>query len=1396
MSSNNYDWKRFWCAREGRLNLSDDGYLWDPDSEFGSIHNPDVVSFDAVSQSPCLVLLGEPGMGKTTAIQSHKAKIDDDLNAKGDSSLWIDLRAYQTDVRLVQAIFQAPVFQAWLSGPHELHLFLDSLDECLLRIDTVANLLADEFNKYPITRLKLRIACRTAEWPNGLESGLKQIWGQDEVKVFELAPLRRIDVVTAAKSSGLDADAFLSEIDKKDVVPLAIKPITLRFLVNTYLRAGQFPSRQADLYREGCRILCEESSESRREAGRRVDTMSAEQRLSLAARIAALTIFSNRYAIWTSIDTGDVPLEDVKLLDLCGPPDESNVTENQIREVLATGLFSSRGRHRMGWAHQTYAEFLAALYLVQRNMTTTQIMSFLVHPDDPDGKIVPQLHETAAWVAGMLPEVFREITKADPDLLLRSDVATADTSDREVLVTTLLKAFEDEKMHDRRWDMHRQYRKLMHPKLYQQLEPYIRDRGKGIIVRRAAIDIAEACELRTLQNVLADMALDVDEPMPIRVHAAYSVAQIGDETTKLKLKPLAFRTVSDDPDDELKGCALRALWPNGIGAKELFSILTPPRSNLHGAYRTFISRDLRKNLEPSHLPVALSWVAAKGPRHEMDFSVRLLIDAIMLAGWKHLESPQVLEAYAQASLSRLKQYEELVEKQANKSLDDQLRADNPKRHKLLGAMVHHQSITEQDVTEGAYPIWRLATSQDVLWMIGMLRTSGNETEKRIWCRLVSLSLDQRDAGQVDAVLVGCDEEPTLAAEFQWLVTPIVLGSPAAEKMKADFLEWQKRESRNRERPLLKPPPTERVAKLLERYEVGDLAAWWQLNRELTLEPASTHYGEELESDLTVLPGWKETGAETKWRLVEAAKSYLLKQDPETNRWLGNNTFYRPAFAGYRALRLVLHEDTDFILNLPVEVWQKWAPVILSYPTPSGTDEEQPHLALVSLAYRFAPNEIIQTLVRLIDKENEGGGHVFITRKIRTCWDDQIAEALFNKVKDKQLSPQNTKVLLEQLLDHDNQDAAIFAKSLLTVPVPAVDPDRSRAMLAACALLTHTKDASWSVVWPAMMTDIEFANEIVAEVAHSDGWGNRAGIGDRLGEDELSHLYIWLAQIYPHSEDPQRDHAGFVSKRESIPYWRDAILETLKTRGTVRACEAIRRIQKSLPALSWLRWTLLDAEAIARRGTWKPLDPADFLKLTRHSETRLVQNGNQLLDVVIESLMHLERKLQGETPASPFLWDKIGKTFRPKDEGLLCDFVKLHLEDDLKQRGVVVNREVQIHRGERTDIHVTAITPGHAKDSYDSITIIIEAKGCWHPELDTAMEAQLCSQYLVNNACQHGLYLVGWFNCNLWDEEDYRRARAQKVKLEELRKQLDSQAANLSTNGRVIKSYVINAALSN
>lgn len=1162
-----YKWKRFWCPRKGSMSLGDRGYLFDPDSEFGRFYNKSCVSFESIENIPCLVLLGEPGIGKSTAMDLQKTLIEKSIAEAGGASLWINLNAYQTDLRLCQAIFKNPTFLNWLKGEHKLHLFLDSLDECRLHIRNIANLLVEEFKKYPVKRLYLRIACRTADWPNSLEEGLRQFWGSDNVGIYELAPLRRIDVTEAAKANGINPEEFLAEIDRMEVVPFTIKPVTLQFLINIYKRSGQFPLTQAELYYQGCKILGEETSESRREAGL-TGTYNAKQRMAIAGRIAALTIFAGKYAVWTGVDRGDVPEEDITVAQLYGENEivkdtYFEVNKQAIEETLATGLFSSRGLNRLGWAHQTYAEFLAAWYLVQHKLELDQMMSLIVHSGDPDGKIVPQLHETAAWLATMVPDVFRKIMQVDPELLLRSDVATADDKDKEVLVANLLKLYDEGKLVDSDWEVHKYYRKLFHSGLVNQLRPYIVDAGKGFVVRRVAIDIAEACELKEFQEEFVNIALDPAQQMSVRVNAACAIWKMGDKESKLKLKPLALGNAGDDPDDELKGYALRALWPDYMTAEELFAVLTPPkRENFLGAYTVFLPREIIQHIKPFDLTIALNWVEKHQPKLDKLSIFRDLADEIILRAWDALYSPSVLETFARIAFLRMKNYYGIMEDQSKlEKLINMVSDDDGKRRKVLKVMV---SIVQDPQKESLWMIYKIpfALSKDVMWMIEQLKESKFEKDKQVWAHLIERVFDNKDREQLEAIYLASQYYPVLEEVCSWCFKPVVLNSPEAERLRKVYQENKKWQEKRQNRPLLKPPPAERKAILLDKFESGDLAAWWQLNLEMTLEPDSTHYGNELESDITKLPGWNSADVKTRERIVKAAKKYVLEQDPNTSEWLGTNIMHRPAFAGYRALLLLLQEAPVFLNTIPANIWKKWAPIIISYPVSSGFE--------------------------------------------------------------------------------------------------------------------------------------------------------------------------------------------------------------------------------------------LDARFIARRHTWLPYRPEEILKIVTNKQWCLVNSGEQLLDVLVESLKRYEAKLQGETPSVIDLWNE-KPYYKPKDEGRFSDHIKRHLEEDLNQRGIIVNREVQIRRGvgagtgERTDIRVDAVTQSQG-EVYDSVTVIIEVKGCWNDELNHAMKTQLVDRYLKDNRCQHGLYLVGWFNCAQWDDSDSRKRRAPKISLDEAKECFDVQAQELSLGDRKIRALVLNTAL--
>jgi hypothetical protein len=634
-----FSWTRFWCPRDAAFLLASDGFLLDPESSYGTAANPDVVPFGRIETTPCLALLGEPGLGKSTALRQHQAHIKASGAGTDALVLWKDLNAYQSEERLIRAVFEDSRLTAWASGDGMLHLLLDSLDECLLRIDTLASLLSEQLAQLPISRLRLRLACRTAVWPALLEHRLRELWGDAAVGVYELAPLRRRDVAEATQASQVDAHAFLAEVDRREASPLASRPVTLRFLLRGFQRGEGWPSTQVDLYSRGCEQLCAEGSESRR-AARRTGQFSPRQRMAVAGRIAAVSLFCARPVLWTGGAAGDVPEGDLALEDLLGGTEDVDgspveVSEAAVREVLDTGLFSARGLERIGFSHQTYAELLAADYLVRRGLAPSQILGLILHPGG-GGEVVPQLQEAAAWLATLVPAVRDHILRTDPQVLLGSDVSTMSVPTREALVGSLLQLFDAGVLIDDDWDKRARYRKLAHPRLAEQLRPYIVDQAKNVIVRRVAIDIAEACQVQELQHLLTDVALDRTDKEHVREQAAVAVMKMGDRDTRLRLKPLLTPDTSDDPQDELKGAALLALWREDLLVEELLPALTPPKApSFCGLYARFIRDALIGRLRPEDLPALLQWAADQPVSHDHEWP-QPLVDSLLEMAWSRI----------------------------------------------------------------------------------------------------------------------------------------------------------------------------------------------------------------------------------------------------------------------------------------------------------------------------------------------------------------------------------------------------------------------------------------------------------------------------------------------------------------------------------------------------------------------------------------------------------------------------------------------------------------------------------------------------------------------------------------------------------------------------------------
>ena len=763
--------------------MADQGFLLDPESEYATYYTTDVVSFEAIANIPCLVLLGEPGIGKSTTLRAEFEKIRQTAEAANEIALYFDLRDYSSDGRLEQKVFRHEGVQTWRAGDRTLHLFLDSLDQGLLWIDNIARVLHTELKDLPLDRLRLRIASRPADWQITLEQDFVRFWGEDAVQVVELAPLRRVDVALAAKLDRVDdPDRFIQEVLDRDVVPLAIKPVTLRFLLGTYQKDKRLPTSRVELYREGCWRLCEESNLDRRDSREGRGDLAANQRLALAARMAAVTQLSNRAAVWFGATDGLEP-EDVALDSLVGTErvgsTETTANLSGLREVLGTGLFWSGGPYRQQWQHQTYAEFLAAFYLNAHRLPLRRLQTLLLHPDG-SGKVIPQLREVATWLAGMNIRVFHLIARTNPEILLGSEIAAATHAERAILAKRLLRAYDTGTVSLGVWDLHSSFRRLDNPELPEITRPYISNAAHSRDARVAAIEISRACGLTSLIGDLLPVALSPGEDIDIRSDAAAAIIAFNDPGARRALRPLAFGQGGPDPKDDLKGYGLQATWPEHLTPDELFAVLTPPKTeHSFGPYRRFLTSGIAEQLFPQDLPAALSWARqyAKG-RDELD-SLHKLASDILVHAVDYVHQPQVAGLLATALFERAQVYA------SSDRVTAKLRALGQSAKRTI---VHVMLPMSTRAKHGPYLLMATCAvlPEDVPWLLLELSQATDEGVKGAIAEIISRRIDPTDVATVDAIFCACKTSPELESALQPLTAAIPLGSALAAELREHY----------------------------------------------------------------------------------------------------------------------------------------------------------------------------------------------------------------------------------------------------------------------------------------------------------------------------------------------------------------------------------------------------------------------------------------------------------------------------------------------------------------------------------------------------------------------------------------------------------------------------------
>lgn len=1276
------------------------------------------------------VLIAEPGAGKTTAFKTEAAR------QRGEYETVTNFRAFDDKAE-------------W----HDKTMFLDGLDES--RAGALDGRTPLDEIRGKLHRLgcpPFRLSCRWADWMAVTDRNrLREVSRDGTVIVLRLDPLSEQNVkdILANNYGVEDTDGFIETARERGVEQLLSNPQNLELLARSVSR-GKWPDSRKETFDEACRILaCEPNGEHLAANPSSADTGPL---IEAAGRLCATQLLSG-VAGYTLPDRAE-PDDTYPSLTEVG--DEAR---GRMRQVLGTRLFVGASEGKLAPAHRQIAEFLAAQHvsrLLDEGLPLERVLALVT---GFDGELVPSFGNFVSWLAVHNKRSRKRLSQLDPSgLIYAGDQQTYSISEkREILRSLRRQSWNPWCSRSLSWISG--IGAIVSPELEETFREILsegqRDNEHQSYVMSLMQMLADGEPLPALSDALQEAVRDPTWNYGVRcaavdVLAAYHADdRLGTEVLTRIVASIEEGSL-DDPQDELLGITLKALYPAELSMAEVQRYLREPkRTSAGGEYANFWKRHVPNESTPEQVTELLDGIATRfedyrpfltgetGRRTGLSqLPLDLLTRILTASRWGDLDGVAADRLYEWLGVVSDPGLAPLEREKTRLRFDLEWNAD------ALKAVIAHGVET------------RLRAGGDCSDLIdrhlfGARPRLGYDR----WC--VEMALNARESEAASFYLLELVDRVTAetTALDELTVEGVRLALTADEALVEQFDEIVERRTRGETRRELRAMSESAANPELPGDTAEQLA--WQAR--IVAEAMALR-----------------VGLGSPQLLYQAAEVYLGIQDTSVGKSprqrVVNLIGSRDDLIDLLVSGLegsVEREDLpecDDVVRLFDRSRVHW--LVLPFVAGLHSLEQSDRLVVEDLSegqIRLAVTLLYMLPQESLDPDSTGG-----TRGHRPVWfrnllrDNPalVANTIRRSAARKlETGVQSVTELRELGEAADHEQVAEIASLPILESFPRAETES--ALMGLCwSLKAALVRCEWSALGHVIRERLARASQGSAEQAC---WVTAGYLVDparfredfqSLAEDEegLQWLPRFVAAGSFRSDFGRRltsaDVASFVVamgvalRIHGMPeraYWSTADLIAALAEDPGRdATDTLAALARVADAKPWTPAITDATDRQARKRREREYRHADIRQVVKTLDNGTPANAADLAALVVEELQELSLKIRdGNTSDWRQHWntDHHKRPTNPKHEDLCRDAVLSDLQDRLGRLGIDAQPEGVYAEDKRADIRV----------SFDGLNVPVEIKRSCHDDLWTAVHNQLIAKYTRDpGASGSGIYLVFWF----------------------------------------------------